>query len=547
MLGASSLLPWVVLALGNEDTEALESPLALSVARQLTSGPWGLYGPYGGGNPLVLIHPPLYYRLAALAAWPAARLGLDPVVAALAAGRSLSAIGLIATLVAACDLARLAGTGTQAGLWAALLLAATPVFGGLPFECRPDMLGVGVQTTGVLLVVASLLEDIPRASRLTAAFVCFGLAACIKQQFVVAPAICTVLLVAAWLRGRIDLVNVALPLLTALAIVFIYYSFEEWASAGRMSRSVFVATGSVPRIHPADWLFAANILLALIWKCVGLILLAAAALAAKTLSRPGTLARFLSGAGACLIAAIAALTVLQLFVVRMGLSALVVAGLLITMSWMIATGLFQRRLLLAGKVDQALAWFCAGEVALTAILSRLSTGAWFNYAILAVVFGCIIVARALARSSQNASSRWQLMPAALAVITVPAFAFTDTREVLSKRAFDRAEVTRLLDYLKRPADELFFVDRPGDNRVHGRLDLVYDPWLYPVFESIGLAEPRSVWLAGALEGGTVQVVISGKRRPSIDGIPRSIPKLGYRAGAVVGPFFAWLREPRSTQ
>ena len=30
---------------------------------------------------------------------------------------------------------------------------------------------------------------------------------------------------------------------------------------------------------------------------------------------------------------------------------------------------------------------------------------------------------------------------------------------------------------------IFFADRPGLNRVHGRADLVYDPWLYPVFES----------------------------------------------------------------
>src|SRR5262249_42065806 len=65
-LGASSLGPWVVLAFGKEDTEALESPLLLAVARQLEEGPAGLYGPYGGGNPLVLIHAPLYYRVAAL-------------------------------------------------------------------------------------------------------------------------------------------------------------------------------------------------------------------------------------------------------------------------------------------------------------------------------------------------------------------------------------------------------------------------------------------------------------------------------------------------
>ena len=48
----------VFLALGQEDTEPLESPLLLSVARQLMRGPWELYGPFGGRNPLVLIHAP---------------------------------------------------------------------------------------------------------------------------------------------------------------------------------------------------------------------------------------------------------------------------------------------------------------------------------------------------------------------------------------------------------------------------------------------------------------------------------------------------------
>ncbi len=38
----------------------------LSVARQLVFGPSELYGPFGGSNPLVLIHAPLYYRAAAL-------------------------------------------------------------------------------------------------------------------------------------------------------------------------------------------------------------------------------------------------------------------------------------------------------------------------------------------------------------------------------------------------------------------------------------------------------------------------------------------------
>jgi len=61
---------WGIQGLGAGDNEALESPLMMSVARQLVSGPGELYGPFNGRNPLVLIHAPLYYRLSALAAWP---------------------------------------------------------------------------------------------------------------------------------------------------------------------------------------------------------------------------------------------------------------------------------------------------------------------------------------------------------------------------------------------------------------------------------------------------------------------------------------------
>ena len=126
-------------------------------------------------------------------------------------------------------------------------------------------------------------------------------------------------------------------------------------------------------------------------------------------------------------------------------------------------------------------------------------------------------------------------------MAVPAFAFTDVKEVLLKRRAEHAGVVRLFESLRRPAAEVFFVDLPGLNRVHGREDLVYDPWLYPVFESIGLAEPRSVWLARALSSGPVHVVAAASSRPQIDGLKRTLPELGYRGGQKVGPFFIWTR------
>jgi hypothetical protein len=541
-LGAGSLIPWVILELHKEDTEALESPLVLAAAGQLVDGPWWLYGPYGGRNPRVLIHAPLYYRLTALLAWPIVRSGLDPVPAALLMGRMLSTLGFVTALAAAVHLARLNGAARQAGCWAALLASATPVYGGLPFEVRPDMLGIGLQTTGVLLVLATLALECPKAA-LFWAFACFGLAMCIKQQFVVAPAVSTALLLLAAARGRLGFAPVALSLFIALAIVVLCYGFEEWATGGRMSQSVFVAAASVGRIHPANWYSAGNFVLALVWKSVGLILVLAAAGLAMVLARPNAGRRMLASACTVLIGLIATLVVFQLFVVEMWVSELIVAGLLITMSCLIpACALFHGRRPF-DRVDAALWVYCALELAVTAILFRLSTGAWYNYAIQGVLFACVLAARALARAFEGTRSLQALLPAALAVLAVPAFAFTDAKAILAKRRADHASLDRLFKRLDRPSTEIFFVDRPGDNRVHGRFDLVYDPWLYPVFESIGLAEPRSVWLAHALSKGSVRVVVATSPRPGIDGIAHTLPELGYHLSFRTGPFFVWARGP----
>ena len=275
--GAGTLIPWAALAFRAEDMEAVESPLLLSVAHQFWSGPGRLYGPYGGRYPLVLIHAPLYYRLAGLAAWPLTRAGCDHVTAALATGRVLSVVGFLMALVAAFGLARLGSMRRGPGWWAALLVAATPVCSGLPFEVRPDMLGIGLQTTGILLVLSAIAASPIGNARLVAGFGCFALAACIKQHFVVAPVLSAFLLAGARARGRIGLAPVLRCVSIGLAIVAIYYGVEEWGSGGRMSRSIVVAAGTVGKVHPADWLAAGNFLLAVLWKCVGVTLLLAAA------------------------------------------------------------------------------------------------------------------------------------------------------------------------------------------------------------------------------------------------------------------------------
>ena len=240
------------MALGEEDTEVLESPLMLSVARQLVVGPGELYGPFGGSNPLVLIHAPLYYRVAALAAWPMARAGLDPVTAARVAGRSLSALGLLATLAAAYRLARLGGGSRRAGWWAVLLIASAPVLSGQPFAVRPDMAGVALQTAGVLMVLSALGGGIGAGRRVILGYAAFGLAVCVKQHLVAGAAVSTILLLSGR-AGRVRFDAVVRGLAVGAGIVAFVYGIEWVMTGSRIWEAAFVAARHVGRVHPGGW------------------------------------------------------------------------------------------------------------------------------------------------------------------------------------------------------------------------------------------------------------------------------------------------------
>ena len=208
-VGTCTLIPWVAMAFQPEDVEALESPLLLAIVHEIESGPRCLYGPYEGRNPLVLIHAPLYYRLAGVMGWLFFKVGSPPVMSALVAGRLLSTLGFLTTLLAAYRLARLGSMPVTAGGWAALLVAATPIYGGIPFEVRPDMLGIAFQMTGILLVLAAIANVPVRESKLNAAAVCFAAAVCTKQQFLVAPLVSVVLMVEARASGRLGVTAIA--------------------------------------------------------------------------------------------------------------------------------------------------------------------------------------------------------------------------------------------------------------------------------------------------------------------------------------------------
>jgi hypothetical protein len=528
---------WFALALSPEDVGLLESPLLLSVARQLRFGPWELYGPFGGRNPLVLIHAPLYYRLAALAAWPIATAGINPVNSALVAGRALSVLSLVVTAVAAYRLARLDGARKRAGCWAALLLLASPVLGGTPFSIRPDMLGVALQTTGVLLVLSCLQNPGAGRSKLLWAFALFGLAICTKQHFVTGALISLGVLMAGWRQGRVSLKPLARGLTLAIAIVATDYCAEELVSGGRMAQAVFIAAANVSRVHPGGWLHVATVFAAVVGNSVGLIaLLGAAVLAA--LDAPSTAASSLRrNAAAGLVVVLAGLTTLQLFLVRLWLGWVMLAAALATLLLVLLAGVFLDRFKSrAMGLDAYLLTYLGAELVLLMVLSRSSEGAWVNYAIQAMVFAVVVTARAASRVVDETLGPWVAIVVTLAAVAVPAAICMDLKREATRRRSEHAVLARILGTVGHPASEYFFAERPGHNRMIGRLELVYDDWLYPVFESTGLAERRARWLRQALTDGPIGVVVTTADSPRVAGVETSLPELGYRAG---GQFGAW--------
>ncbi len=558
VLGASAaivLAYWGWRALSRSDTEAMESPLILSVARQLVHGPSGLYGPFGEDNPLVLIHAPLYYRLAALAAWPIARAGVDPVSAALVAGRSLSVLGLLATVAMAYRMARLDGAPRMAGWWTVLLILSAPILSGFPFAVRPDMLGIALQTAGILLVLSALRMQRPGIARLMLAYTAFGLAVCVKQHDVGAATISTGLLLSAWLSGRLTFGRILSCLLVATLIVLVVFGAEEFATGGRMSQAVLIAAARVGRMHPADWGHVRVVAIASFGRAIGLIILLSAAHVAAVESRLGLSRRAFAMAGVALVGLMLGLLILQLslivgagitepspqivdLIVNTGVWNLVLGSVMV-MIFIPTCRLIDRRSDPGGQLNLWLVAYVAAELVLATALWRISTGAWANYAIQAYVLASVLTARALARAWEQAPSRRLVAIAATAVLVA---AVLHVYEIEGPRYVRRLELAEVFRRVDRPRSEFFFVDSPEQNRVDGRLDLVYDDWLYPVFESIGLAEPRALWLRHALTSGSIHVVVTPSESPRIEGIGETLPRLRYFAFMRVGSLFIWVRE-----
>ena len=179
------------------------------------------------------------------------------------------------------------------------------------------------------------------------------------------------------------------------------------------------------------------------------------------------------------------------------------------------------------------------------VLCRSSTGSWTNYAIQGIVLGGILTARALSRAIDRRLPVFSMIPAAVALVLVLRIVVADVLILRDERRLEYRRLELVFRILGNDRRDFFFVDNPGANRVHGRVDLVYDPWLYPVFEVSGGAERRSTWLGPILGSGSVRYVISRTDSPRIDGVSQTLPKLGYRATSRINELNVW--EHVSTQ
>jgi hypothetical protein len=534
---------WGMRGLGAADTEALESPLMMSVARELVSGPGVLYGPFGRDNPLVLIHAPLYYRLAALAAWPMYRAGITPIAAARIAGRSISVLGLLAALAAAYRLARLGGGSRLAGGWAVLLIAAAPMLEGQPFTVRPDMLGIALQSAGLLLVLPALTGEQGTGRRIIGGYAAFGLAICVKQHLVAEAAVCTGLLVANRRRrgSAVPLATIGRGLAAAGMIVSAIYGAEWIITDSHLWDAAFVAAGEVSRLYPGGRDHASLILYGFVGRSSGFLIL---------MPLIGLTIVGYSGGSFRRILIIAGIGLLGVSIVNLALTAyyrhdLEIAGFLVVISLsapiFLACAISGRSILLGDRIDGIL-WIClAAEFALTLFLAYLSSGSWLNYGIQGTVLLAVLAARAGARVLEAAPAPRHLGPLALGALTILLASYASVSDAELRLGMDQAAVDQIFEHLKLPRSAVFFTDRPGRNRLAGRLGLVYDHWLYRVFESARLADPRSGWMPAVLARGDVRAIVTTSDRPELEGTGIPLRHLGFRPDVNVGPYYVWVR------
>jgi hypothetical protein len=477
----------LALAVDPDDVGRLETPFVLSVARQLQEGPRVLYGPYQRGNHLVLIHAPLYYRLAASVGWLISRSGVEPVTASLIAGRSISLLAMLFCLAAAGSISRLDGGSARACRFTVLLIIAAPIPGILAVMVRPDMTAVAFQTWGVFWVLKTLTcrEEAPRTIEIIFAYLAFGLAICAKQHNVVTPAVSSAMLIAVTLRRRGSFKPVVLAHLAGLSLVFLYFALEEVVTGGRMSQSAFVLpSGPFRTINLGSWTHVRETFAIIAKKMAGYLVL-----------------------GACC-------------------------------GWFALS----RR---CGRLERWLMVYLVAEILALVPLYYYNLGAADNYALQGIVFGAILMGRCLARLIADPEGRAVgSIAVAIAALLIAARDVQFVELVWGSRAQNRADLLALRTHppiRDRAADAIYFVDRPEYNRLFGNPRLAHDEFVYGAFEAVGAAEPKSEWLKSALASGTVQIVVMPEARTEIPGLRESLPDLGYRFAGRYGIYRVWER------
>ena len=496
------------IAFDSDDTNHLETPLAMAAARQLADGPSTLYGPFSGSDPLVLIHAPLYYRLVGLAAWPIAKTGVSPVASSLIAGRALSCVGLALTLLAAWTITRMGGIGPFGGLVTIGLIASSAIFGSFGFTVRPDTLGLALQTSGFALTLAALTDGRQtRGGRILLAGIAFGLAACVRQNLLVAAGISAAMLLIASARGRVSRAATTSGLALGAIVPIAYYGWEQWVTAGHLAEAVFVLPSRLRETAGGSWNQVKTVFFEVGKRGVGEIAL--------------------------------------------GLTLLMIGG---------------RRTIVGTRIDAALWVVLLAETAIMIPLCLASEGSWVNYAMPPVVWASVLIGRVADRLANGPPLGWRILPltAAGMILVVADARLIDKAE--SVRRDDRELMAQVLaDPLVAsvPPDCRYFVSVPQHNRRFGRVSLAHDEWLYASFEEAGLAEPRAVWLSEAITGVTasggpspeaLEVVIvptpdddePGARPRAggyVPGVGPSLPDLGFGLVQQYEHYAVWSRNP----
>jgi hypothetical protein len=485
----------VRIGLDRTDAGPFETVLARAVAGHFeqAAGPGRFYGPFDGSYPAVLMHAPLYYRLVALGAWPAVALGVDPLTAALAAGRLVSLLGTGLIAVAAVRIGRLDRPAVRAGVISAALLLASPLLGNLAVMLRPDTLGVGLQTLGLWFVLGALEPESrrPPAGRLVIAFIAFALAFCVKQQNVAVAALSGVVAIrAAWQR-RLSWPALGLAAAAGLCSGLAIVAAENLVTGGRMWQTVFVyPSGPFRSINYAGWRHVLSVFDISARRTLGLLALGAAC--AWLGPRP----RF---------------------------------------AWL-------DRLLFAGL---------ALEVAMLVPLCLYNAGAASNYAIQALVFGCLIVGRRVddlltaSEEGRLVRPRWAMgtmVACLLAMGGSYGYWLVQTERLRTAERLAVESLSADPQVVRVHARARYFVALQHLNRLCGNADLIHDDWLYGAFERAADAEPRSRWLQEALTAGPVRQVVTPTEEPRVPGVAPPLTELGFRLVARHGDLRVWDRR-----